>query len=111
MRNRSNFHHKSQVSLGLVCWTKKSQFAISQFIILFLVPEATDRMPVVLVVVVAVHVGVVVVEVAVVRVVAIVLGRTPEVRVVAEVVVTAVVVAGRNACFWQELPQSGKGKR
>ena len=47
---------------------------------------------------VPVHIGVVVVQVPVVRVVAIVLGSGPEVRVVAEIVVAiAVVVACRNS--------------
>lgn len=63
-----------------------------------LVPDATDRKTVVLIVVVAVHIGVVIVQVPVVRVVAIVLGSGPEVRVVAEIVVAiAVVVACRNS--------------
>ena len=62
-----------------------------------LVPETTNREPVVLVVV-QVRIVVVVVQVHVVRVVAIVLRRTPEVRVVAVVVEVAIVVpvAGRQ---------------
>ena len=58
--------------------------------------HTTDGKAVVLVVVVAVHIGAVIVEAAVVRDVATVLGSTPEVRVVAEVVVVAEVAAGRN---------------
>lgn len=65
-----------------------------------LVPDATDRKTVVLIVVVAAHVGATVVEVPAVRAAAIVLGSGPEVRVVAEIVVAiAVVVACRNSRY------------
>ena len=63
----------------------------------FLIAEAADRISVVLVVVVPVHVRVVVVQVAVVGVVAVVLRRGPEVGVVARVVERrTVAVACRN---------------
>ena len=60
--------------------------------------DATNRKPEVLVVVVQVRIVVVVVQAHVVRVVAIVLCRTPEERVVALAVVTPIVepVAGRQ---------------
>ena len=67
--------------------------------------DATDRERVILIVVVRVHVSVVVVQVPVVSVVRIVLRGTPEVRVVANVVETAIVVAvarreSRKAPAW-----------
>lgn len=61
-----------------------------------LVPETTDTEPVVLTVVVTAHAGIVVVQVAVVGVVAIVLGSRPKVSVEAEIVVATDVVACRN---------------
>ncbi len=60
------------------------------------VPEATDRMPVALVAVVAVHADVSVTEVPVVRIAAIGLGSAPKVRGVAEIDVKADVEASRN---------------
>lgn len=63
-----------------------------------LVPDATDGKAVGLTEAAVAHVGVVVVQVPVVRVVAIVLGSTPKVGIVAEIVVAiAVVVACRNS--------------
>lgn len=65
---------------------------------LLIVPHAADGKTVVLIVVVPVHVGIVAVQVAIPRVVVIVLGSTPEVGVVAEIVGIAVeAVAGGNS--------------
>ena len=64
---------------------------------IFLIAKTAHRETVVLAVVVAVHVGVAVVDVAAVGVGTKVLGSTPEIGVVAEIVVDAVVAACRNS--------------
>ena len=58
-----------------------------------LIPEATDRQPFFLIVVVPVYIAIVVIQVTVPGIVCIVLRRTPPVTVVANVVVISIVVA------------------
>ena len=84
---------KSYVSPSLARRRRKSSSPAYVFRLVF---EATDGKAVVLAEVAAAHVGATAAEVVAVRVV-VVLGRTPEVRAVAEIVVlTAVVEAGRK---------------